>query len=244
MGESGSAGQAAAPDAERARPALRAVILDLDGVLIDSESVALRVLCELLHEEGVERTVADVRHLCGRRADVLRAYLQDTLGDAARGSALADASKAQIQARIAAGEMKPFPGAREAVARLRDAGLRLAIASSSHRERVERELAGSGIAELVEAVITGEEVERSKPHPEIFLRAAQAIGVEPSVCAVVEDSLAGVEAGKRAGMTVFAVAQTFPGEELGEADEVLASIADLPEVLLDSMQAARTGGVA
>lgn len=211
---------------------VRAVIFDLDGVLIDSESVALGVARELLAEAGVTRTLGDLRHLCGQRGGALRAYLQDALGDDERGATMAARAGEAVQARVDAGEMRPFQGAAAAVRALRGAGLRLAIASSSGRRRVERELAGSGIAEHVDLVVTGEDVTHGKPHPEIFLTAAAGLGVAPEECVVVEDSLAGVSAGRRAGMRVVAVAQTFPRDALRDADLVLDVVGEVPGTLL------------
>lgn len=213
-----------------ARSALGAVIFDLDGVLIDSESVALQTLCDTMAAAGVRRTVDDVRHLCGRHRSALRDYLVGCAGEEL-GTILADDAVAAIGRRIAAGDMRPFPAAHAAVSAVRAAGYRIAIASSSERARVTRELAGTTISELVDVIVTGEEVRHGKPHPEIFLTAARALAVAPEACVVVEDSLAGITAARRAGMRVVGIAQTFAADQLSGADVVLSDLSPLADVL-------------
>lgn len=214
-----------------ASPAPRAVIFDLDGVLIDSERVALQVVCRVLGRAGIERTVDDVRHLCGRHRSALAEYLQACVGDAARGARLAEEVVEEIGRHVDAGEMPPFPDAASTVAGLRASGLRIAIASSSERTRVAGELAGTSIAESVDVIVSGEEVKRSKPHPDIFLSAARALGLPPEACVVVEDSVAGVTAARRAGMRVIAVTHTFGASALQDADLVVADLATVGAVV-------------
>ncbi len=97
----------------------------------------------------------------------------------------------------------------------------MAIASSADEIKVVATLQKIGLPlEFWDAVVTGEQVKRKKPAPDLFLSAAQKLGANPTVCVVVEDAVNGVQAAKAAGMRCIAVAQTFPAENLQEADIV------------------------
>ena len=118
-------------------------------------------------------------------------------------------------------------GASDLLRALRAAGFRLAIGSSGPAANVEVILRCLPSAELIEARVHGGEVEKGKPEPEVFLRAAEKLGVAPHRCAVVEDAPAGVQAAKRAGMAVVALTGTATREELAAADLVVDSLREL-----------------
>jgi HAD superfamily hydrolase (TIGR01509 family) len=125
-------------------------------------------------------------------------------------------------------QLQAFPGVNELVRRCRLAGLLAAVASSADRIKVVANLQKIGLpAESWDAVVTGELVEHKKPAPDIFLIAALRLGVSPAECAIVEDAVNGIQAAKAAGMRCIAVAQTFPAEQLQEADIVRNRIADV-----------------
>lgn len=203
----------------------RAVIFDLDGVLIDSETRALEAIGRLLREAGVDRTVDELRSLCGHGRGALAAYALELFGDAPRAERLTAAAREAILSDVDAGRMRPYPGAEDAVRAAAAAGLGVAVASSSERRRVDGEISGTDLGRHLDVVVTGDDVARGKPHPDLFLAAAARLAVPPSACLVVEDSHAGIEAARRAGMPVVAVAQTFAAGELGAADAVVPTIA-------------------
>jgi HAD superfamily hydrolase (TIGR01509 family) len=125
-------------------------------------------------------------------------------------------------------QLEAFPGVHRLFQDCREAGLRLAVASSADRTKVLANLEKIELpAEMWDAVVVGENVVHKKPAPDIFLFAAQAIGVEPAACAVVEDAVNGIQAAKAAGMRCIAVAQTFPAERLHEADVVRGGVVDV-----------------
>ena len=95
------------------------------------------------------------------------------------------------------------------------------------RENVALALEEMGVADCFQAIVSGDEVARGKPEPDVFLTAARRLGLSPSECVVVEDAPAGVEAALRAKMRVVAVSTTHPAEELASADCVRRSVADL-----------------
>lgn len=110
---------------------------------------------------------------------------------------------------------------------------RLGLATSSPRKRSEATLSAAGYStDVFEAWITGDDIKRSKPDPEIYQRAALALGVPPRRCVVIEDAVAGVAAAKAAGMMCIAVTHTFPGEKLREADRIVDSLRAVDATML------------
>jgi HAD superfamily hydrolase (TIGR01509 family) len=182
----------------------------------------------MLSEHGVWVPRHELRSVFGRPP----AYLSGLLGprlagvgvDAADFSAEFDARKDRLHR---SGHIRPFPGARALLVGLKHGGWRLAVATTTKRPKMVARLAGTGILELLDATATGDEVVHGKPAPDIFLLAAKRIGFEPGRCWVVEDSVAGVEAGKAGGMRVVAVAGTFEAAALRAADHVVHDLAEL-----------------
>lgn len=130
--------------------------------------------------------------------------------------------------RMVPERLAAFPGAVELVGACRRAGFACAVASSADRIKVDANLNQIGLpAGGWQAVVTAEDVERRKPDPALFLKAAERLGVSPAECTVVEDAVNGVAAAKAAGMRCVAVATSFPAEKLAQADLVRPAIADV-----------------
>ena len=205
-----------------------AVIFDLDGVLVDSEHVWDEVREELARERGGhwhERAQAD---MMGMSSTEWSRYMHDVLG-------LTDSPEeinAEVVRRMEARYAEHLPlvdVAVEAVERLARA-FRLGLASSSNRPLIEVVLEKAGLADLFEATVSSEEVERGKPAPDVFLEAARRLGVPPEACAAIEDSGNGIRAAHGAGMRVVAIPNRRyppPAEVLALADAVLKSLSDL-----------------
>jgi mannitol-1-/sugar-/sorbitol-6-phosphatase len=205
-----------------------AVLFDMDGVLLDSERPSLALIRTLLQEHGVEVPVHELRSIFGRPASYLNAFLRPRLApvgvDPRDFAAEFDARKDRLHR---AGHILPVAGARDLLDRLRRDGWRLALATTTERPKMTERLANTGLLELLDATATGDEVQRGKPAPDIFLLAAERVGVAADRCWVVEDSLAGVEAGRSGGMRVAAVAGTFEAGDLAAADVVVANLEEL-----------------
>lgn len=118
----------------------------------------------------------------------------------------------------------PLPGAQELLAALQFAGIPCAVGSSTHRENIETIFSMTGLGKYFLAVVTSEDIRHGKPAPDVFLMAADRIGVAPENCVVFEDALVGIAAAKAAGMKCIAVATTNPIDVIAHADEAVASL--------------------
>lgn len=187
-------------------PGLAAAIFDLDGLLIDSERVLLRVWTEVATEFGVVLPEADFVRMVGLGAAESNAILRDVLGSEARVRELRSAASERIRAEDTHEPAFPLrPGARELVAALHAAGIPLAVASSTRVGEVQRRLERVALRDAFSAIAGGDEVERSKPDPAVFLLAAERIGIDPRRCLAFEDSPHGLHAADAAGMRVVLV---------------------------------------
>jgi beta-phosphoglucomutase len=204
-----------------------AVIFDLDGVIVDSAALHRDSWRLLMRELGGDLEESAFWQTFGLRNDAILRRLvgpEVTPEDVRR---LGD-RKEEIFRTLARGRLRPLPGAEACVRGVRAAGCRAAVASSAPRANIVMMLDELALADQFQAVVSGDDVALGKPNPEIFLRAASALGVPPSRCVVVEDAEAGIEAAKRAGMVAVAVArgaQVPPG--LGAADLVVASLLEV-----------------
>ena len=205
-----------------------AVVFDLDGVLVDSEHVWDEVREELARERGGRWHEGAQADMMGMSSTEWSRYMHDVLG-------LTDSPEeinAEVVRRMEARYAEHLPlvdVAVEAVERLARA-FRLGLASSSNRPLIEVVLEKAGLADLFEATVSSEEVERGKPAPDVFLEAARRLGVPPEACAAIEDSGNGIRAAHGAGMRVVAIPNRRyppPAEVLALADAVLKSLSDL-----------------
>ncbi len=212
-----------------------AVVFDLDGLLIDSEGVWDDVREALAHERGGRWHGGAQRAMMGMSSPEWSRYMHETVGLAESPEEINRIVVRRMVERYAAGP--PWiDGAVEAVRRTA-AVLPLGLASSSNRELIDLVLEAGGIAPLFRATVSSEEVARGKPAPDVYLEAARRLGVEPGLCAAVEDSHNGIRSAKAAGMTCVAIPNPAfpPGEAVEEADVVLGSLDQLTPELWASL---------
>lgn len=186
-----------------------AVLFDLDGVLVDSEPLWEEELRALLAAHGRAYREEVARRHRGRRLPDVVAILMDGYGLDGAPDALGADLLRRMAARYGSDELRAVEGAAELLGRVRAAGRRCALASSSPRPLVEAALARFGWT--FDAVCTGDEVERGKPAPDLFLLAARRLGLDPAACVVLEDSASGVAAARAARMACV----VFGDEALG-----------------------------
>ena len=202
-----------------------AVVFDMDGVIFDSERAVLAVWQELAAELGLGEIEAVFRRCIGTNKARTREILGETF-PALDFAAFDAETRRRFQAKWGGGRLPVKPGAAELLGALRERGVRLALASSTDSAVVREELDEAGLLICFDAVVGGDQVKRSKPDPEIFLRAAEVLDMPPARCFVIEDSFNGVRAAHRAGMRPLMVPDMAPPD--GEM-ETLAE-ANLPDL--------------
>lgn len=176
----------------------------MDGLLVDSEGLAADAMDRLLAEYKLDRRPDIHERLLGRRLVEALAIVRDGYGISDDLDTLV-ARYAELRTEALRGSVKPMPCAREIVERARNAGLRVALATSGMRIHVDISLGETGLAGCFDTETTGDEVNHGKPAPDLFLLAAERTGVTPAEAIVLEDSPLGVEAARNAGMRVVAV---------------------------------------
>lgn len=205
----------------------RAVIFDMDGLLLDTETLWHGAEVELFQRHGAEFTWEDKIAVIGTSFDFSARYFADRLGrPREEGAALVDEMIGLMHERVLR-QVDARPGALELVDRLRALdGVKLGLASNSPRFLVEDALATAGVVDAFDAIVTSSDVAAAKPAPDIYLRACADLGVAPSEALALEDSASGVAAAKAAGLTCIAVPQ-FAETDVSAADRVVDSLEEL-----------------
>jgi len=202
------------------------VIFDLDGVLVDSYRAHFASWRALYGELGIEYSEEAFAADFGRTSrDILRRTMGDQLSEE-RVRDL-DARKEALFRDILRENFPAMDGAVELIDALSADGFRLAVGSSGPPENIELALAKLGRAEKFAAIVTGQDVTRGKPDPQVFQLAAERLALPAAACAVVEDAVHGIEAARRAGMASIALTGTATRDELAHADLVVDSLGEL-----------------
>jgi HAD superfamily hydrolase (TIGR01509 family) len=213
---------------------IQAVIFDLDGLLLDSESAWDGGRRALVAEHGLEWPPGATEAMLGMSSPEWSRYVHEQLGVPLEPPEISDRVVAHVLETYA--ERLPLlPGAEAAVTRIAERWP-LALASSSNKEVIEQVMETSGWDGVFKAWVSSEEVARGKPAPDVFLEAARRIGVDPGDAAGVEDSHNGILAARAAGLRVVAIPnhEFPPGEEaLRAADAVLGSLGELTPAVVD-----------
>lgn len=210
---------------------IKAILLDLDGLMFDSEPHSLASWKAVLAERGITLDQLTIDSILGLRIDATARMLIDTyhLPDAVH--ELGDA-KTEYQIAHLAGNVPPMPGLLELLDEIDRRGLQKAIASSGIRRYVEAVLRVNDLLDRFSVIITGDQVAHGKPAPDVFLAAARVLNVEPQHCLVLEDAPAGVQAAKVASMMCIAVPDHGVARlDLSQADRVVASLSDVRSML-------------
>lgn len=196
---------------------LKGLIFDMDGTLVDNlayhfkafEVYAKRMGFELLEPLSLKHN--------GMHSDELFRILVGEKIVAEYGARRLNQEKEEVYREMYRPDLKPIPGVVELIQKAKQAGLKCAIGSAGCRENVEFIIEELGIKEFIDASISGSDVTHGKPHPEIFIKAHEALGLKAEECIVVEDAVNGIVAGLRAGCKCIAVTTTATAEALAEA---------------------------
>lgn len=210
----------------------KGILFDMDGVLIESEEFLRKVIMEVLETYGVQAKHEDFLEFTGMGEDRFIGGVAEKYGLTYDLSMKAEVYVLYGQ-RVA--QEAHFPGGvKEMIQTLHERDLKLAICSAADLEKVRYNLRAIGVEEsLFSALVTGSDVARKKPFPDIYLEGARRVGLEPKDCLVVEDAVSGILAAHAAGMEAAAVPTTFSVAELKEKaapEYILDVIANLPEL--------------
>ena len=226
-------------------PQNKAVIWDMDGVIADTAQYHFRSWQEVFGKRGVKFTEEQFRQHFGQRNDHI---IKKTLGEEISPpeiDAIAAEKEKGFRGRIAqAQNLKPLPGVLALMSALQEHQFKMALASSGPWENIRLLVRTLGIGDYFRVIVAGRDVTESKPSPQIFLLAAEKLGVAPVNCIVIEDSVAGVTGAKRAGMYCLAVTTTHPRGNLAAADIIVdtltrVSVSDLENLFVSSLKQAK-----
>lgn len=203
----------------------RAVVFDMDGLLLDTEILWHRAEVELFRRHGADFTWDDKMVVIGTSFAATSRYFAERLGRTpAEGDALVEEMLEIMHGELQQ-QVDSRPGAVELVDRLRG-HTRLALASNSPRRLVDTALSSARLTDAFEAIVTSDDVEHPKPAPDLYLLACERLGVEPVDALALEDSPSGIAAAKAAGLTCIAVPQ-FAETDVSAADRVIDSLEEL-----------------
>ncbi|CAW99885.1 HAD family hydrolase [Streptococcus equi subsp. zooepidemicus] len=208
------------------------LIFDMDGVIVDSEYIFLSTKTQMLLDRGIDTNEAYQYQFMGTTFDDMwttmkkECQLEDSV------EALIAEMNHRRQAMLKRDGVKAIAGAVQLIKYLHAKGYRLAVASSSPKADIIRNLTALGLLDCFEVLVSGEEVARSKPAPDIFLKAAEWLSVDPKTCLVIEDTKHGSQAAKAAQMTCIGFANPdYPLQDLSACDSIVKQLKAVCELL-------------
>lgn len=218
-----------------AQTPFRAVIFDMDGVIVDSEYAYAKEERAFLDAFGIEVSDEEIAQTVGCSRETFNQTVAQWWERGGYGTFTPDEAIARFnewgKSYVYDYRALMNPGVPETLDALRARGLRLALASSSPMDNIREVLQACGIEDEFEVIVSGEQFHESKPNPEIYLHTCEVLGLDPGVCCCVEDSPYGIEAGKRAGLTVFAKRENrFPFSQ-DKADVIIDTVPGILEVI-------------
>ncbi len=212
---------------------LKAVLFDMDGVLVDSEEFICQAAIEMFREKGILVRPEDFIPFVGAGEN---RYLG---GVAGKYNHFLDLEKDkartyEIYKEIVRNKLKPLNGVKDFIALCKQKKLKIAVVTSADEVKMNINLREISIpAEMFDATVNGLQIEKKKPFPDIYLKAAKILGIEPAECLVVEDAPNGIEASKSAGMKCLAMMSSFSEKELKEADWIVKDLTSVPAEVLE-----------
>lgn len=211
---------------------LKAVIFDLNGVVIDDEKIHQKAWRQFCEKNGLNLTKDDYKQkVFGKTAkDTLKHLYNNQLTEEELNQLASE--RIDIAIELIKNKLKLPNGLRELLLLLNKNKISLAIATSSRKKYVDFVINETKIRKYFKLILTAQDVIIGKPHPEIYLKTAEKLEVYPNDCVVFEDSISGIMAAKKAGMKVIAITTTHAKTELGEADRVISSFIEVDYSML------------
>jgi len=210
----------------------KAVIWDMDGIIADTGPYHLKGWQTVFRKRGANYTEEDYRRNTGKRNDSI---IRNILGEKTAQNEITTITreKGEVFRQLVSQNIRPFPGVIKLITSLKEHGFKIAIASSAPIENIQLITQNLKIDNYFDAIVSGWEVTKGKPDPQIFLLAAEKLGVETEDCIVIEDAIVGVSASKRAGICCIAVTNTNQKEALRDADFIVDT---LEEITIDDLK--------
>lgn len=210
---------------------IQGILFDMDGVLVDSEKYIYEAVKLMFSEHNVHIKPEDALPYVGTGENCYISGIGQLNGFTVNVE-LDKARTYAIYEQITRGKLQALSGVRSFIDQCKTKGLKMAVASSADSIKIAINLREIGLAtETFDAIISGEDVERKKPFPDIYLLAAERIGVLPENCLVVEDAVTGITAGKAAGCKCLALTTSFPVDKLQAADWICKDLSVVPKEL-------------
>lgn len=212
-------------------PSKRAIIWDMDGVIADTALFHFKAWEEILARRKISLSWDLFISMFGMRNDT---FVRKLLGEkiAEKEIPAIVQEKESLFKEKARHHVKPFPGVINLLEAVKKGNFKQALASSAPRENIDFILQELKIEDLFHCTVSGHEVSKGKPDPQIFLLAAEKMGVVPSDCDVIEDSPYGIRAARAAGMSCLAVSNTHNAKDLKQADKIVASLEKMDLIAL------------
>ena len=214
-----------------------ALIFDMDGVLVDSNPFHVQKWIEFLHERGIPYNAENLpKQILGSRNDT--AFRRFFGRDLAEGEI--EKLSEDLEARFRAAfrpHAQPLLGLKTLMDECRAEGIPLAVASSAMTKNVDFVVDTLKLRSYFASIVTGDDVSRPKPDPEIYIQAAERLTLAPAKCVAFEDSFVGIESAKRASMKCVAIASTFPAEELRSQTQADLVVKNFEELSLARLRA-------
>lgn len=207
---------------------IQAFIFDMDGVIIDSEPLHFDVDRQTMAYYGHAVTQEDLERYVGMTNPEQWAIIREEYGIGPTAEEIITYQMGRKIEELRSAELEPIEGIRELLDELKQGGIPRAIASSSPPVFIEAVVEKFGLQNEFDVVVSGEQVPKGKPAPDVYLRAAELLGVDPAHCVVLEDSKHGIAAAKAAGMRCIGYVNPNSGnQDLSRADLIVGSIGDI-----------------
>ena len=213
---------------------IKAVLFDMDGLMVDTESLSTEAFINSAKAQGYNMTKEETLKVLGfTKANIYQFWIDYFQGTNVDGKKLVDDHYEYIENVLYTVGPEKMPYVEELLKYLRENNYKIAVASSSDTADIKNNLEKTKLEKYIDEIASGVEVENGKPAPDVFLLAAERLDVDPKDCLILEDSKAGVKAGKASGAMVFMVPDMFTVDKECEdtADRILTNLGEVIEIL-------------
>lgn len=213
---------------------IKAVLFDMDGLMVDTESLSTEAFINSAKAQGYNMTKEETLKVLGfTKANIYQFWIDYFQGTNVDGKKLVDDHYEYIENVLYTVGPEKMPYVEELLKYLRENNYKIAVASSSDTADIKNNLEKTKLEKYIDEIASGAEVENGKPAPDVFLLAAERLDVDPKDCLILEDSKAGVKAGKASGAMVFMVPDMFTVDKECEetADRILTNLGEVIEIL-------------